>query len=250
MRGLLASQFISYHADPTDGFTSIGLTKANFEIQRPYNIPVDERYQFSFNDGVRRLWVYASDKPHALNSHTQPRTEIKIRGLDYSSGIRQFEGNVFVLQGTSGATIFQIFGAPKKEHRGATTMMLVIDSGNLRFYDKDLVASNVYDRWFRLNVIHDVSEGRIVVFIDGVHTFSTKVAGKAHYYFKFGVYASSRKSHYMESRKEAWGLYKPYDVPREERYSFKNKIQRLWVYANDKPYSVSSPTQPRTEQGL
>lgn len=66
-----------YGADPTDGFTNIPLTEANFEIQRPYNLPLDARY--SFDNGIRRMWVYADDKPHSPNSETQPRTEVRIK---------------------------------------------------------------------------------------------------------------------------------------------------------------------------
>lgn len=64
-------------ADPLDGFTNVPLTEANFELQKPYNVPLDKRY--SFEHGVRRLWVYADDKPHELGSQTQPRTEIRIQ---------------------------------------------------------------------------------------------------------------------------------------------------------------------------
>ena len=63
-------------ADPTDGFTNIPLKDWNFKLQKPYDIPLDERY--SFQNGVHKLWVYADDKPHDPNSHTQPRTEIRI----------------------------------------------------------------------------------------------------------------------------------------------------------------------------
>lgn len=65
-----------YGADPTDGFTNIPLTEANFKIQRPYNLPIEARY--SFENGVRRMWVYANDKSHSPNSQIQPRTEVRI----------------------------------------------------------------------------------------------------------------------------------------------------------------------------
>lgn len=69
--------FLLSCADPTEGFTNVPLTQENFEIQRPYDIPLEERY--SFLNGTHRLWVYANDKPHDPNSHTQPRTEVRIR---------------------------------------------------------------------------------------------------------------------------------------------------------------------------
>ncbi|KAK1377755.1 hypothetical protein POM88_024499 [Heracleum sosnowskyi] len=47
--------------------------------ERPYNLPVEARY--SFENGVRRMWVYANDKSHGPNSQTQPRTEVRIMVL-------------------------------------------------------------------------------------------------------------------------------------------------------------------------
>ncbi|THG15098.1 hypothetical protein TEA_014015 [Camellia sinensis var. sinensis] len=40
-------------ADPIDGFTLVPLTEKNFGLQKPYNVPLDNRY--SYEDGVRRL---------------------------------------------------------------------------------------------------------------------------------------------------------------------------------------------------
>ena len=39
--------------EPTEGFTQVPLKNANFVIQKPYNIPLDQRY--SFKDGVHRM---------------------------------------------------------------------------------------------------------------------------------------------------------------------------------------------------
>ncbi|CAN6555608.1 unnamed protein product [Malus baccata var. baccata] len=192
-------------ADPTDGFTDVPLTEYNFELQKPYDVPLEERY--SFVNGVRRLWVYADDKPHDPNSQTQPRTEVRIRGLDYSSGIWQFEGYGFVPNGTSGATVAQIHGAAK----GATTIILRIYNGDMRYYSRDLVATNLYDKWFRLNIIHDVDVGSVTVFIDGVQKFRVKDQGPGDLYFKCGVYAAPANiSYYMESRWKDIKIYKKY----------------------------------------
>lgn len=66
-------------ADPTDGFTLLPLTDNNIKLQKPYNLPLDDRY--SFDDGVRRLWVYTNDKPFKPDSGTRPRTEVRINVL-------------------------------------------------------------------------------------------------------------------------------------------------------------------------
>lgn len=63
-------------ADPTDGFTLMPLTDNNIKLQKPYNKPLNDRY--SYDDGVRRLWVYTNDKPFKQGSGTRPRTEVRI----------------------------------------------------------------------------------------------------------------------------------------------------------------------------
>ena len=62
---------------PTEGFISLPLNQSNFVIQRPYDVPEDQRY--SCINGVHKLWVYSTDKPHSLISHTNPRTEIQMQ---------------------------------------------------------------------------------------------------------------------------------------------------------------------------
>ncbi|KAF7812800.1 citrate-binding protein-like [Senna tora] len=189
--------------DPTQGFTPVPLTAANFALQKPYDIPLDERY--SYKDGVHKLWVYADDKPHDPSSNTQPRTEIRIKGLDYHSGVWQFEGYGFVPNGTSGATVAQIHGAAK----GATTLILRIYNGNMRYYDGALVAEDMYDKWFRLNIIHNVDRGFVTVFINGEKRFKVKDQGPGDLYFKCGVYAAPADiSYYMESMWRDIKIYK------------------------------------------
>ncbi|KAK4394395.1 Citrate-binding protein [Sesamum angolense] len=63
--------------DPTKGFISQHLNQSNLVIQRPYDVPEDERY--SFKNGVHKLWVFKTDKPHTPTSKTNPRTEIRVR---------------------------------------------------------------------------------------------------------------------------------------------------------------------------
>ncbi|KAK1311083.1 Citrate-binding protein [Acorus calamus] len=54
-----------YGNDRTFGFLPLPLNSSNFDIQRPYDLPVNERY--SLVDFVHRLWVYNSDKHHSPN---------------------------------------------------------------------------------------------------------------------------------------------------------------------------------------
>ncbi|KAK1371324.1 citrate-binding protein-like [Heracleum sosnowskyi] len=191
------------YADPTDGFTLLPLTDHNIKLQKPYNEPLDDRY--SYDDGVRRLWVYTNDKPFQKGSGTRPRTEVRIKGYDYSSGIWQFEGHAYVPKGTSGVTIMQIHGA----RQGATTLQLRIYNGDLKYYKFDVIEKNLYDKWFRVNVIHNVDEGELTVFINGVKKYVKNDQGPGDLYFKCGVYAApAGSSNYMESRWKGIKIYK------------------------------------------
>ncbi|KAK9904501.1 hypothetical protein M0R45_000646 [Rubus argutus] len=67
--------------DPTLGFLELPLNTSNLDIQRPYNLALSERY--SFIEGVHKLWVYFTDKPHSPDSRTHARTEIRIRWQGY-----------------------------------------------------------------------------------------------------------------------------------------------------------------------
>ncbi|KAL0908320.1 hypothetical protein M5K25_022810 [Dendrobium thyrsiflorum] len=184
------------NADPTDGFTLLPLTDANFELQKPYNIPLAERY--SYANGVHRMWVYSTDKPFKAGSPTDPRTEIRIKGYDYSSGIWQFEGYVFVPSGTSGTSIMQVHRSDGE--KPATDLMLMIFNGDLKFYSGVVVESSFYNRWVRVNVIHDVDANKLTTFIDGVQKLEKDGKGPSDFYFKCGVYAQHDDSYYMESR--------------------------------------------------
>ncbi|WRX09689.1 Alginate lyase 2 - like 3 [Theobroma cacao] len=182
--------------DPTKGFVELPLNKSNFHNDKPYDLPVSDRY--SFVDGVHKLWVYSTDKPLFKNSPTKPRSEIRIRGYDYSSGVWQFEGYGYVPCGTTGVCIMQVFGSTPPQ---ATTLMLRVYNGSLYYYKADpVVLENIYDRWFRVNVIHDVNASKLQVYIDGVLKLEPPGHGGTNHYFKFGVYEQNDSSYYIESR--------------------------------------------------
>ncbi|KAL6870751.1 hypothetical protein ACP4OV_014599 [Aristida adscensionis] len=181
----------------TAGFTRVPLMESQFVVQKPYDVPLPERYEFA--GGVRRMWVFATDKPISASHPGGARTEIKINVI-YSSGVWQFEGDVYVPAGTSGASVMQVFGAATH----ATTLMLHVYAGNLTYYHDlaRVVAAGVYCRWVRLNVVHDVAAARVDVFADGEHRLTAPGQGGDLHYFKFGVY---KQSHHDPSyRMESW----------------------------------------------
>ncbi|CAI0409359.1 unnamed protein product [Linum tenue] len=181
--------------DLTSGFESLPLRKKNIRILKPYDIPLEQRY--SFINGIHKCWVYSTDKPHSPASKTLPRTEIGIHGYGYRSGVWQFEGYGYVPKGTTGVCIMQIFGATAP--RASSAMVRVYD-GKLMFYRRKVLAENIYDKWFRLNVIHDVGASKVQIYIDGELKLETKDGGGVVHTFKCGVYAQNHDSNYMESR--------------------------------------------------
>ncbi|KAL0448486.1 UNVERIFIED_CONTAM: Citrate-binding protein [Sesamum latifolium] len=175
--------------DPTKGFISQHLNQSNLVIQRPYDVPADERY--SFKNGV-----FKTDKPHTPTSKTNPRTEIRVRENDYSSGVWQFEAYGYVPYGTFGVCIMQVFGSSPPH---ATTLMLRVYKGTLSYYRAPVVVPNIYGRWFKLNVVHDVEGRRVEVYIDGVLKYEAAGRGGAEgisHYFKCGVYAQNDASYW------------------------------------------------------
>ncbi|KAK3411525.1 hypothetical protein EUGRSUZ_I00277 [Eucalyptus grandis] len=185
---------LSGPVDPTQGFVSLPFNRSYYHIQKPYDVPEDQRY--SFSNGIHKCWVYSTDKPHSLSSRTEPRTEIAIQGYGYSSGVWQFEGYGYVPTGTSGVCIMQVFGASPH----ATTLMLRVYNGSLMYYRSQVLIEEIYDEWFRLNVIHDVDGSKVKVYIDGYPVLEADGRGGTYHAFKCGVYAQNDDSFYMESR--------------------------------------------------
>ncbi|KAJ7956957.1 citrate-binding protein-like [Quillaja saponaria] len=79
-------------------------------------------------------------------------------------GTWQFEGDWYVPKGTSGVCIMQVFGASPPH---ATTLMLRVYNGSLTYYKSPVLVEDIYDKWFRLNVIHDVDAAKVQVYING-----------------------------------------------------------------------------------
>ncbi|KAK3021220.1 hypothetical protein RJ639_045121 [Escallonia herrerae] len=146
------------------------LRDQNIELQKPYDKPLYDRY--SYDDGVRSLWVFSNDKPFKPDSGTRPRTEARIK-------------------------------------RCGKTLQLRIYDGDMKYYKFDVVATDMCDKWFRLNVIHNADEGKVTVFIDGVQKFVVNDRGPGDHYFKFGAYAPlANSSNHMESRWKEIKIYK------------------------------------------
>lgn len=183
-------------ADPTTGWT---LEKLHFEIQSPYNLKHSDRYSYEASIDTYHLWVFDTDKPNAKSSTRPPRTEMSFD--HYTSGQHQFEADVMVVTNTSPVSIMQVFGGDKIDEdsgRHATSLQLRVYDGKLKWYDKKVLLSNIYDKWFHLNVTHDVSTHEIQIFINGKLAMTFKDNGGKEWHMKCGVYAQKEAKGKMD----------------------------------------------------
>lgn len=131
--------------------------------------------------------------PHSQNINSL----YVLQGYNYSSGVWEFEAYGYVPYGTSSVCIMQVFGASAPH---ATTLMLGVYNGSLMYYTGPVLVPNIYDKWFKLNVIHDVEAAKVKVYIDGCLKLEADGRGGTSHAFKCGVYAQHNDSFYMESR--------------------------------------------------
>jgi hypothetical protein len=179
--------------DPTDGWTQQEL---KFKVQRPYDVPESERYKVD-GDGVHHLWVFNTDKPFSKGNTTLPRTEMRFP--DYSSGQVQFEADMMAPSGTDNVCIMQIHTSDAESHKfGSTTFMLDVRGDSLKHYGDKVLAPKMLDKWFHLNVIHNLDDHTITAFIDKKQVWTHKDNGAKAYYFKCGVYEQKGGSDEMQ----------------------------------------------------
>jgi hypothetical protein len=183
-------------ADPTDGWTP---DSPHIEIQSAYDLPHNDRYAFDAKTDTYHLWVFATDKPMAKHNTTEPRTELSFD--KYTSGQHQFEADVLVVTNTSRVTIMQVFGGPGRENgtKHASALQLRVYNGELKRYENETLLTNIYDKWFHLNVTHDVATHEIQIFINNKLSLTTKdFGGPDLFHMKCGVYAQKNASSKME----------------------------------------------------
>lgn len=152
-------------ASPTAGWTGYSDT---FFIRKPWDVDEDDRFFCSV--GVCRTWVFSDDEPFVQGSPTNPRTEMAWDTV-YSSGQRMWEADVYIVPGTTGSNIFQIFRAERPDGEGATDIRLRVSSdngGQIRpaASGGQVFATNMYGRWFNLKVAHNIATRQISVYID------------------------------------------------------------------------------------
>lgn len=167
--------------DPTNGWTQTSYT---YGIQPPWDLSQSSRY--SYSGGEHRFWIYPGDACQFQGCTTGPRSELRMNN-NYTSGKHQFEGDVYIVSGSAGTDIMQVFGGATN----ATAIMLKIHSGSsgtIKRYDNETLMTSAYNKWIHVNVQHDADNGKIYVYLDRVLKGTYADRGNATHYFKCGVY--------------------------------------------------------------
>jgi hypothetical protein len=168
-------------ASPTTGWTQTSYT---YGIQTPWNLSQSSRY--SYAGGEHRFWIYPNDACQFEGCSTGPRSELRMNN-NYTAGRHQFEGDVYIVSGTAGTDIMQVFGG----QTNATAIMLKIHSasgGTIKRYDNETLMTSAYNKWIHVNVQHDADNGKLYVYLNGTLKGTYADRGNATHYFKCGVY--------------------------------------------------------------
>jgi hypothetical protein len=171
-------------------------------LYKHYSVNTDER---GFFHGAETFWVSRSDKPFLRGSKTNPRCEKSV-DLFWKSGTYTFDGYLMAKRTSVKGTLnhdfiaMQIFGARGKQYGNTALSLRVYDgaNGRIKAYGSwskaQVVATNIYDKWIHVRVIHDATRHRIKVFIndilkiDGPDNGPPNSSTRKAYYFKYGVY--------------------------------------------------------------
>jgi hypothetical protein len=127
------------------------------------------------------------------------RCEARVNN-NYTSGQRQFQGEVRVSNPTDSQAIHQKF--PHVLVRGFSA-----SGGQIRLQSATTLISNCYGTWVRLNSVHNVSTGIVDIYINGSKKASADDGGSGlTHYHKYGVYGTLHTS----SAKSEWRNVKYY----------------------------------------
>jgi hypothetical protein len=171
-------------SQPVPGFMEYSST---FKVQRPYNIPVDQR----FNDsaGIYTTLVYPNDKPFEVGNPTEPRTEMRWETWIDQKSEHMFEADVMYESGCANTCIHQV----KSNVSGEAVYMRVLSGGDLiDLTNGQTVLKQGYGKWFNLRTAYNPVTHLARVWIDGVLKTTDNVNGRD-WYFKNGTYTVAGK---------------------------------------------------------
>lgn len=163
------------------------------------------RHTYDSTTDEYHFWLLDTDPVLWPGSSSGPRSELRFLD-EYSTGSAQFACEMKISSGAHRVCVQQIFG-------GATSatafMALAMNTNSINYYDTGTrIQSPVYDRWIRLNVVHDADAGKVHVYVDGRWKKTFDDRGGDRHYFKCGIYGRTGMSQRTDVRVRNIHLYR------------------------------------------
>lgn len=161
----------------------------NFKIQSPTNAPQTQRYWFTNN--TYHCLTYSNDGAFSVGNTTLPRTEQRYN-QDYTNGEIQYQASILAPGNENSYSVFQIHtGDAQSPTFGSTTFMVfwfTNSGGSVRYYSGTVLATNLANKWFQLNVDHNVVTHTLRAWVDKKLVYTGQDNGATDFYMKDGVY--------------------------------------------------------------
>jgi hypothetical protein len=180
--------------DPTAGWTEY---QDSFNVQRPYNIPINTR--FSITGGIYNFWVFPNDFPHSPDAGGRnPRTEAryggtadKATGGNFQSGMRLYSVDMLIEKNAVGSAIMQIHATDPAVPIGVRVMPSgdMVNNGTLTVVKGSTVTGGLVDNWFNYKASLDTATMQVKIYVNNCLKSTYKGdRGDGNFYFKNGVY--------------------------------------------------------------
>jgi hypothetical protein len=181
--------------DPTQGWTEY---KDSFNVQHPYNLPVNAR--FSITGGIYNFWVFPNDFPHSPNAGGKnPRTEARYggtadvaTGTNFVSGMRMYSADILIESNAIGSAFMQIHATDPAVPIGVRLMPTgdIVNDGSLTVVQGSSVPGGLADKWFNWKASLDTSTMQVKIYVNNClkSTYTGQRSAAGAYYFKNGVY--------------------------------------------------------------
>ena len=190
--GLFLFSLLVFGASAQIGGTGWTPKALNFKIQSPTNVSQSLRYWFTNN--TYHCLTYSNDGAFSVGNTTLPRTEQRFNS-DYTNGEIQYQAMIMAPGDENSYSVFQIHtGDAQSSTFGSTTFMLfwfTNSGGSIRYYSGTVLATNLANKWFQLNVDHNLATHTLRAWIDKKLVYTGQDNGATDFYMKDGVYEQS-----------------------------------------------------------
>ncbi|HEY1789227.1 MAG TPA: polysaccharide lyase family 7 protein [Verrucomicrobiae bacterium] len=195
---LLSATASAQSSQPLGGGAGWAPYRVSFKIQSPTNVAEGQRYWFTNN--IYHCEVFSNDGAFEAGNTTLPRTEQRFEP-DYTNGGTapigeiQYQSSEMAPSNENSYCVFQIHtGDAESDADGSTAFMLfwfTNNNGSVRDYSGTQLAGNLGNKWFQVNVDHNLVNRSIRVWINQQSVWTQQDNGAGDFYFKDGCYEQS-----------------------------------------------------------